>query len=84
MDNRGFYTGIWEGRVVRTKGPYSNRPECHYCVSSVGGRCIVLMGTNWIKNRECPFLATEKRLLEDKQKLQKAIEEGRVDPKQYG
>ena len=42
------------------------------------------MGTNWIKKRECPFLATEARLLEDKQKLQKAIEEGRVDPKQYG
>ena len=42
------------------------------------------MGTNWIKNRECPFLATEKRLLEDKQKLQKAIEEGRVDPRAYG
>ena len=70
--------------MVRTKGPYSDRPECHYCVSSIGGRCIVLMGTNWIKNRECPFLATEERLKRDKEILDRAIREGRLDPKAYG
>lgn len=69
---------------MRTKGPYAERSECHYCVSNIGGRCIVLVGTYWIKDRECPFLATDRRLQEDKEILAKAIQEGRVDPKKYG
>lgn len=83
MVERGFYTGIWEGRVVKAKGPYADRVECSACYARVGNRCITLIDTNWIRG-ECPFLATESRLLKDKELLDRAIKEGRINVEKYG
>lgn len=63
--------------MVRVKGPYANRIECESCVSQMGGRCLALSETNWIRG-ECPFYASPVRLQKDAEILQKAIEEGRV------
>ncbi len=65
--------------MVKVKGPYANRIECESCVSQVGGRCMALSETNWIRpHHECPFYASPNRLAKDAELLQKAIKEGRV------
>lgn len=57
------------------------RLECRRCESNVNGQCVALETTTWLKKyKQCPFLATKERLAEDRRLLQKAIEEGRVDP----
>lgn len=57
------------------------RLECHRCENNMNGVCGALESTTWLKKyRECPFLCTKERLAEDRAKLRKAIEEGRVDP----
>ena len=58
------------------------REECHNCVALVNNGCVTLRNTYWIKTI-CPFLATEERLKRDKELLDKAIKEGRVDPGRY-
>ena len=69
---------------MKVQGPYANRGECQYCASNVNGRCKTLRETRWMKPRiRCPFLATDRRLMEDRIKLDKAIREGRVDPAKY-
>ena len=65
--------------MVKVKGPYANRIECESCVSQVGGRCMALSETNWIRpHHECPFYASPNRLAKDAEILAKAIKEGRV------
>ena len=59
------------------------REECHNCVAFVNGGCVTLRYTYWIKD-VCPFLATEERLKKDKELLDKAIREGRVNTEKYG
>ena len=64
---------------MKVKGPYANRIECESCVSQVGGRCMALSETNWIRpHHECPFYASPNRLAKDAEILAKAIKEGRV------
>lgn len=63
----------------------ATRLECHRCENNMNGGCGALETTTWLKKyTQCPFLATKERLAADKALLQKAIEEGRVDPKRYG
>ena len=59
------------------------REECHNCVAFVNGGCMTLQYTYWIKD-VCPFLATPERLKRDKELLDKAIKEGRVNLEKYG
>lgn len=62
----------------------AGRLECHGCENNMNGVCGALESTTWLKKyKVCPFLCTKVRLAEDKAKLRKAIEEGRVDPS-YG
>ena len=69
--------------MVKAKGPYADRVECHMCMANIGGRCITLIDTLWIRG-ECPFLATESRLLKDKEILDRAIRERRFNLEKYG
>ena len=59
------------------------REECHNCVAFVNGGCVTLRYTYWIKT-VCPFFTSPERLKRDKELLDKAIKEGRVDPEKYG
>ena len=66
------------------KNPPAFKPECQICEMRQNGECRALATTSWLKDKECPFLATKERLQRDFELRKKAIEEGRVIPHQYG
>ena len=66
------------------KNPPAFKPECQICEMQQNGECRALATTSWLKDKECPFLATKERLQRDFELRKKAIEEGRVIPHQYG
>lgn len=68
------------------KNPPAFKPECQMCEMQSNGECRALATTTWLKrtDEECPFLATKERLLKDKELLDKAIKEGRINVEKYG